>query len=92
VCIPRACAHSFEFKIFWAGLKTLAYVYANFFSLDDKPSGSICKYIKTSIFVNTSLSIYFFTLFFYRIQNSVVDETTNIDRVGYVDSHHIVFV
>jgi hypothetical protein len=33
----------------------------------------------------------FLMLFFYRLHNSVVDETTDIDRVGYADSKYIVF-
>jgi hypothetical protein len=30
----------------------------------------------------------FLTLFFYRLHNSVIDETTNTYRVGYVDSKY----
>jgi hypothetical protein len=39
------------------------------------------------------LSISFFsTLFFYRLHKLIVDENTNIDRVGYVDSKYTIFV
>jgi hypothetical protein len=49
------------------GMTTLAYVYVELVSSDlgsdYKPSGLVCKYIKTSIFMNTSLYLYFLHYF-----------------------------
>jgi hypothetical protein len=35
---------------------------------------------------------FFFTLFFYRLHKFIVDESTDIDQVGYVDYKHTVCV
>ena len=68
-------------------MKTLAFMY---YELDASYLGLGWKTYFFGLQIHKSVNFYeynfmsiFFTLFFYRLQKYVVDETTNIDRVGY---------